>query len=590
MNKQPLFVCTLGFILGICFQDHFNLSQLWVISGIVLGVILFGLGNIKNLFFDKIKSIFLLFLFFSLGNFIHFLNSKPEQLPVLTKNKPINIVFKLEQKLNSNEKNRRYEIQILNFKNPFSAVISIPKNQQELNFLHIYNTKAYLNPTEKPQHDFQFNYQKYLARQKIFVQGYIPNEISAIPKTKLSFTDRIKHQRWILLNKIEQSSLQTQNKALLKGIILADRTEIDKEIIQNFTRTGLIHILAISGSHMAIIFLLILFFLKPIFSIKYKNVPIYLSLLAIWAFAILIDYGNSVMRSCIMISIYYVMIFLQRKPDLLHSIALSALLILTWDTHQLFNIGFQFSFIAVLGIFWLYQPIIQLFGKVKNHILRFTLNSFALSFSAQLAVIPLVIYYFHQFSWLSIFINTISIFISQAFIIFSFIVCILFGFNLAVDEILDIYDLSASFFLNMIAFFSRWDFSFLQNIPLNFIELSILLFIVYFLREIFVRPNLKIFLKSLFLGLLFVLTRICYNFYWEQKDEVLSHSFYQQNLISVKKRKHITFILSETINQSKAQEFIINPYFSSRRAEFLEIKILPKGTKLKINNSFYIVE
>ena len=590
MNKQPLFVCTLGFISGICFQDYFNLSQLWVISGIVLGVILFGLGSIKNLFFDKIKSIFLLFLFFSLGNFIHFLNSQPEQLPVLTKNKPINIVFKLEQKLNSNEKNRRYEIQILNFKNPFSTVISIPKNQQELDFLHTYNTKAYLNPTEKPQHDFQFNYQKYLARQKIFVQGYIPNKISVIPKTELSITDRIKHQRWILLNRIEQSSLQPQNKALLKGIILADRTEIDKEIIQNFTRTGLIHILAISGSHMAIIFLLILFFLKPIFSIKYKNVPIYLSLLAIWAFAILIDYGNSVMRSCIMISIYYIMIFLQRKPDLLHSIALSALLILTWDTHQLFNIGFQFSFMAVLGIFWLYQPIIQLFGKVKNHILRFTLNSFALSFSTQLAVIPLVIYYFHQFSWLSIFINTISIFISQAFIIFSFIVCILFGFNLAVDEILDIYDLSASFFLNMIAFFSRWDFSFLQNIPLNFIELSILLFIVYFLREIFVRPNLKIFLKSLFLGLLFVLTRICYNFYWEQKDEVLSHSLYQQNLISVKKGKQITFILSETINQSKAQEFIINPYFSSRRAEFLEIKILPKGTKLKINNSFYIVE
>lgn len=590
MNKQPLFVCTLGFILGICFQDHFNLSQSWAISGIVLGIILFGLGSIKNIFFDKIKSVFLLFLFFSLGIFIHFLNSQPEQLPVLTKNKPINIVFKLEQKLNSNEKNRRYEIQILNFKNPFSTVISIPKKQQELDFLHTYNTKAYLNPTEKPQHDFQFNYQKYLARQKIFVQGYIPNEISVIPKTELSITDRIKHQRWILLNRIEQSSLQPQNKALLKGIILADRTEIDKEIIQNFTRTGLIHILAISGSHMAIIFLLILFFLKPIFSVKYRNIPIYLSLLAIWAFAILIDYGNSVMRSCIMISIYYIMIFLQIKPDLLHSIALSALLILTWDTHQLFNIGFQFSFMAVLGIFWLYQPIIQLFGKVKNHILRFTLNSFALSFSAQLAVIPLVIYYFHQFSWLSIFINTISIFISQAFIIFSFIVCILFGINLAVDEILDIYDLSASFFLNMIAFFSRWDFSFLQNIPLNFIELSILLFIVYFLREIFVRPNLKIFLKSLFLGLLFVLTRICYNFYWEQKDEVLSHSFYQQNLISVKKGKYITFILSETINQSKAQELIINPYFSSRRAEFLEIKILPKGTKLKINNSFYIVE
>ena len=134
MNKQPLFVCTLGFILGICFQDHFNLSQSWAISGIVLVIILFGLGSIKNIFFDKIKSVFLLFLFFSLGIFIHFLNSQPEQLPVLTKNKPINIVFKLEQKLNSNEKNRRYEIQILKLK--------------DLEFYCVYH--LLLHPKHKP--------------------------------------------------------------------------------------------------------------------------------------------------------------------------------------------------------------------------------------------------------------------------------------------------------------------------------------------------------------------------------------------------------------------------------------------------------
>ena len=142
----------------------------------------------------------------------------------------------------------------------------------------------------------------------------------------------------------------------------------------------------------------------------------------------------------------------------------------------------------------------------------------------------------------------------------------------------------------MVAFFSRWDFSFQQNIPLNLIELSILLFIVYFLREIFIRPNLKIFIRSLFLGLLFILARLGYNFYWEQKDEVLSHSFYQNNLVSVKKGRHITFIISDKTNQNKVKEFIINPYFSSRRAEFLEIKILPQGTSLKIDNEIYIIK
>ena len=404
MNKQPLLICAISFGLGIFFQDKFDFPFWGAVAILVLGIVGFLAGFfIRNFFFDRLKSAFLVFLFFGIGIFLHFLNSNSAQNFDFEKNKTTEIVFQLNKKLNSNERNKRYEVEILNFKRPFSAVISIPKEQKELDFLHFYSAEAYLNPTQKPQYDFQFDYQKYLARQNIHYQGFIPSEISFKKKESISFTDKIKQKRLDLLFRIDNSSLQPQNKAILKGIILADRTEIDQEIINHFSKTGLIHILAISGSHMAIIFLMILFILNPIFSVKYRNIPIYISLAAIWGFAIFIDYGNSVVRSCIMITVYYIMIFLQRKPNLLHSLALAGMIILSIDTQQLFDVGFQLSFLAVFGIFWLYKPITNHYKPLKNRAIRFILNTFSLSLAAQLTTLPLILFYFHQFSIMSVF-------------------------------------------------------------------------------------------------------------------------------------------------------------------------------------------
>lgn len=459
-----------------------------------------------------------------------------------------------------------------------------------MDFKSIYSAEAYLNPTEKPQHDFQFDYQKYLARQDIHYQGFISNEIFAKPKQKISFWDRIKQKRLDLLTKIDQSSLKTENKALLKGIILADRTEISREIINSFSKTGLIHILAISGSHMAIIFFMILFVLKPIFSVKQRNFPIYISLIIIWLFAIFINFGNSVVRSCIMITAYYLMIFLQRKPNLLHSMALSALIILIIDSQQLFDVGFQLSFLAVFGIFWLYKPITNYYKSIKNPVLRFTLNTFSLSLAAQLTTLPLVVFYFHQLSLMSVFINVVSIMISQAFIIFSFIISILFGLNLTNNWILTLYDWSASFFLNVINFFAENDFSFIENIPLEIPELIIFLAIMYLLREILEKPNTKIWLRFSFLIGIFVLMRIFFNFYFQEKEEVLEHKYFNEQVVSIKKGKNAQFLVSETSDLEKIQNYIIKPYIASRRIEDWDTKLVKTPTTLKINNKNYEIK
>ena len=591
MNKQPLLICTISFGLGIFFQDKFDFPFWGAAATLVLGIVGFLAGFfIRNFFFDKLKSAFLVFLFFGSGIFLHFLNSNSAQNFDFEKNKTTKIVFQLSKKLNSNERNKRYEVEILNFEKPFSAVISIPKEQKELDFLHFYSAEAYLNPTQKPQYDFQFDYQKYLARQNIHYQGFIPNEISFKKKESVNFADKIKQKRLDLLFRIDNSSLQPQNKAILKGIILADRTEIDQEIINHFSKTGLIHILAISGSHMAIIFLMILFVLNPIFSVKYRNIPIYISLAAIWGFAIFIDYGNSVVRSCIMITVYYIMIFLQRKPNLLHSLALAGMIILSIDTQQLFDVGFQLSFLAVFGIFWLYKPITNHYKPLKNRAIRFILNTFSLSLAAQLTTLPLILFYFHQFSIMSVFINVVSIMISQGFIIFSFIVSILFGIEFTPDWLLEIYDWCASFFLNMVAFFSKTDFSFMENVSIQIPELIILFALVYLLRSVFEKPNIRTLTRFSFFLLLFIFTRILTNFYFWKKEEILLHSFFKQNIISIKQRDKAVFIVSNEADMEKINNFVIKSYITSRRIKNIEIKKVKPMTKLKINQTTYEIK
>ena len=591
MNKQPLLICAISFGLGIFFQDKFDFPFWGAAAILVLGIVGFLAGFfIRNFFFNRLKSAFLVFLFFGIGIFLHFLNSNHAQNFDFEKNKTVKIVFQLSKKLNSNERNKRYEVEILNFEKPFSAVISIPKEQQELDFLHFYSAEAYLNPTQKPQYDFQFDYQKYLARQNIHYQGFIPNEISFKKKESVSFADKIKQKRLDLLFRIDNSSLQPQNKAILKGIILADRTEIDQEIINHFSKTGLIHILAISGSHMAIIFLMILFVLNPIFSVKYRNIPIYISLAAIWGFAIFIDYGNSVVRSCIMITVYYIMIFLQRKPNLLHSLALAGMMILSIDTQQLFDVGFQLSFLAVFGIFWLYKPITNHYKPLKNRAIRFILNTFSLSLAAQLTTLPLILFYFHQFSIMSVFINVVSIMVSQGFIIFSFIVSILFGIEFTPDWLLEIYDWCASFFLNMVAFFSKTDFSFVENVSIEIPELIILFILVYLLRSVFEKPNVKTFTHFSFFILLFIFTRILTNFYFWKKEEILLHSFFKQNIVSIKQGDKVVFIVSDEANMEKINNFVIKSYITSRRIKNIEIKKVKTITKLKINQIIYEIK
>jgi competence protein ComEC len=493
-------------------------------------------------------------------------------------------VFKISKKLNSTEKNKKYEIIVQNGKETSVAILYIPKNNKELDFNHYYKTEAYISAPKHPEHDFQFDYAKYLQRKHIECQCYSNDEPLSSVRNDLNANEKIAQKRLELLRNIDTMQMSARSKEFLKGIILADRTEMDSNTVQDFNRSGLVHFLAISGTHIVVIFGLFYFLLTQILPLKFRKYAIISSLLFIWLFALFIGLGNSVLRSCIMLSIYFIYQLLQRKPDLLHSLALSAFIILVFDTHQIFDVGFQLSFIAVLGIFWLNQPILHYFPKQDNYLKKLLFNTVSISIAAQVATLPLVLYYFHQFSFISILANFFIVPFSEVIIVFSFLMTTLVAIGIDFGLIDMIYDFIIQVLLECIHWFANADILFFENIPMNLVEVLSLAVVIYLLRFVILRVNLKNSARLIMAVFVFILLRISFTIYENRKEEVLFHTFSKNKVFSVKEGNEACFWIEENSEKDKIVQFIINPYQCSRRLKRIEIKTLPKTAQKALYN------
>ena len=582
MNKQPLLLMLLCYVLGIFFCDLIPTSIHQTVFLMSFALVFTMLSFFKVKILKELKNYSLGFLFFSVGVFSHYWHSKKSEIPNFQGKQTV--VFQINKKLNSNKKYRKLEVLAKTEKNEINAILYVPKEEKQLDFKNYYQTKVYINKVESPNNDFQFDYAKYLARKGIYYQSFATDEILETPKKTLTISEKIRQKRLEILNTIDGSKLPKRESEFLKGIILADRTEMDAEMVSDFSKSGLVHFLAISGTHLAIIFWLILYLLKPIFPAKFRKIPIVLSLLFIWSFTIFIDYGSSVVRSCLMITAYYSFVLLQRKPDLLHAMAIAGFAILIFDTHQVFDVGFQLSFVAVFGIFWLNEPILKNLPRPKNKIQDFLFNVISVSLAAQIATLPLVIFYFHQYSFLSIVANVIIVPFSEVIIVFSLLMTVLFAFKLEFSWLSFIYEKLVDFLLKSIHFFADQDWFFIKNIPLNWVELIILFVVIFLLRGLFLHQS-KTMLRFLGIALLFFMVRIIVDFYQFKKTETLVVENFNQKTIIQKEGNRAIFGVDKKSNNEMLKRFIIEPYITSRRIERYEIKVDPKGfSEVKIRS------
>ena len=586
MKSQPFLVLLISLILGIIFQDYFNLNSKIVYILLIISFLNLLFSVIKNIYFQRFRKVFLIISLFCIGVFI--LKLQQFESPNISLNKKENLFFTLDKKLNSTEKNRRYEVKFYKDHTEFNAILTIPRSHAEINFSHFYQGEVYIQKTEAPYADFIFNYQKFLARKNIFYVAYLPSILKQSAERKLSFLEKIKGERLRILDKITSSSLDKKSASFLKGIILADRTEMDAETVSDFQNSGLIHLLAISGTHIGIIFGAIYFIFLRLFPTRFRNYAIILSLILIWAFAVFIGLGNSVVRACIMISTYMIYVLLRRKPDLLHALSLAGLIILIASPQQIFDVGFQLSFCAVLGIFWLNKPISDKIPRSKYKAINFLTSIFVVTISAQISTLPFVIFYFHQFSFVSILANLIVIPAAEIIITFSLFLTIILGLNFNFTWLNSFYDFLILNLLKLIHWFASLDFAMNKNIDLTIFEVILLVFSSYFLGILLKKSGWKnAFYLSLSL-LIFIFARVLINFKENQKNEIVTHHYFKNQFLSIKNGDKILFLLPKDSDLPKLEKYIINPYLMARRCKNYQVKFYPKNiNSVKFNHKVY---
>lgn len=541
-------------------------------------LILLAIVCFHSYFLYKTRTALLMLLFFGAGIILHFYNSFSSDEHSQIKQKEI-IVFKISQKLNSTEKYRKYEGTAQTGNKSLNSIFYVPRDYKELDFIHYYKTEAYITQPKAPQYDFQFDYVRYLARKHIYYQTYISKEVGSAERYDLTITDKLRQYRFKVLNRIDKTGMSGKSKEFLKGLILADRTEIDADTVRDFNKSGLVHFLAISGTHIVVIFGMFYFLLIRFTPLSFRKYAMVISLAFIWLFAAFIGFGNSVLRSCIMLSVYFTFILLQRKSDLLHSLALSAFFILIADTQQLFDVGFQLSFLAVLGIFWLNQPLLKYFPRQDSYIKKILFNTITVSLSAQLATLPVVLYYFHQFSLISIIANFVIVPFSEIIIVFSFLMTALISASADFELINRLYDFVIQILLKMIHWFAEVDVLFFENIPMNGIEVLSASVVIFLLRPLILKFNFKNSMALIMAALVFLMIRMGSTAFENRKEEILVHTFGKNKVFSIKTGSKVSFWISDIKSEAKILQYVINPYCASRRVKYFEIKSMSSSAQ-----------
>lgn len=245
---------------------------------------------------------------------------------------------------------------------------------------------------------YEFDYRKYLEQKKIYRQVYLDNRSWIKTKyTRNSLPILAEKTRQKLLKIYQKLPIDKKELEILSALTLGYKRDLDPETKHVFSSAGAMHVLAVSGLHVGIIFWIIIFLLGNIRKRRAGRIIFTVfSVTSLWIYAFITGLSPSVMRAAAMFSIFIFSEIFRRKSNIYNSLAASAFFILLFNPNNLFEAGFQLSYSAVFGIVYL-QPIMSSFINLKNKVLIFFMNLLIVSIAAQIATTPFTIYYFGQF-------------------------------------------------------------------------------------------------------------------------------------------------------------------------------------------------
>ena len=384
--------------LSICFMVERYRLEKTAIFAILTSVIFVGLGALsyqlhhhKN--FDQ--------------HYTHHLTlSKDESEP---------ITFRIREVLKSTSFHDKYVVDILHINGRSlrgKSILNVKKDALRSIFKvdDVFSTSATFSDINGALNPNQFDYKNYLEKQYIYHQISVDHHqllpVSSKAHSVFGFAARLRHR---INSKLVMYQFQPDERALINALLLGQRQDISPEIYDSYSKAGAIHILAISGLHVGIILLLLNTFLKPLEYLKHgKLIKTGLIVAILWSFAIVAGLSASVTRAVAMFSIVAIGMNLKRPTNIFNTLSVSMFFLLLFKPMFLFEVGFQMSYLAVISIV-AFQPLFVRLYQPTFWPVKKLWQIFTVTLAAQLGVLPLSLFYFHQFPGLFFLSNLVII-------------------------------------------------------------------------------------------------------------------------------------------------------------------------------------
>lgn len=413
---------------------------------------------------------------------------------------------------------------------------------------------------DPPQNPYEFNYQSYLGFKNIHYQTYFKsNEFQILP---VKPNGSIIYYAIKLRKKCEQQFIRymdRQSSGILSAFLLGNRSELSPDIVNAFINTGTVHILSVSGLHVGIIYIVIGYMLGFLNKVKGgRFIKVILVLLFIWAYATITGFSPAVCRAAFMISIIATAEGFNRYVNTYNSIAVSLFFLLLLNPYLLTDVGFQLSYLAVLGIIY-FQPRIYHCINIDNWLLNNIWIITSVSVAAQIVTFPLSIYYFHQFPNYFLIANIIIIPLASIILYGGIILLIVSPFSGLATLLGKMLSCIISFMNLILQKLSHLPYALLDNMMIDEIQLTILIVMILVLAGLIVSKNSR--LKLAFGA---CITVLCCSFAWKSyhtstQKEIIVFALKGKTAVGFTD-DHNLYLNADSVLSDKQFGFSINPY------------------------------
>lgn len=566
MKYQPFAILLIALVLGILLHDFFNIS-IWVYY---LGLAFTALILIISRFYRPFNFLFgivavLIFVF--LGSLRMEQKNEWLQNEIMLEQSAELIRFRVNKTLKPSEKYNKYIAEIqeiytgIDSKFPHETIlVYVRKNQEKLHVNDGFTGMGRLSFINKVSNPYQFDYKTYMNRKGVDVQVFLDSIVQIEHPKGFNIEHIFSKFKEDTKNQLEEKEFSKAARVFISSLALGDRSDLDREWQKKLSAAGVMHLFAISGLHVGIIFGFLLIILYPLLFLKNgRIIRIVSSLIFIWLYAWFVGFTPSVSRAAFMISMYYATFLLSRPANGYHALAFTALVILIINPNQLYDVGFQLSYSAVFYIFWLYTLVRSKLPKYRKRWKNYLYDTVSITISAQFGVIAISLYYFNQFSALFLIGNLVLLPFAAVMIILSLLTVFLLSSGLYFPFVKKSMNFLFDLIFKFIELLSGFDKLIFRDISISIFQaflLIILLILVRYYLEKFKWHKLLPILAVLFI---FQLTRVYDNFYYNQKEELIVFNQYRGSILGIRKAEKLD-VFWQVEDSAKSYDFTIYPY------------------------------